>query len=881
MIRFARLRARLLALVLAAMLPGLVLALLERVEDRRQETARVYASAREFTNLIALQERQLLETGHEVLVAIAHAPVVASRDHAACSSWLEHLLSRYERLANLGVADIDGNVICSAVAMPRRVNIADREYFRLALARRGFATGVAQTDRIAGRSTLNLAYPIETDGDRVRGVVWAAVDLERLNQLEREVMTGLPAGVTLTKIDSTGRVLVRQPDPGRTIGQVAFDAPLLKRVLTATGEAFLARGSAGEPQLFAVSRVTGTTTAEPITVVLSVPEATAFAGGTRALHLALAWLALAAGFALTVTWVVSERLVIGPTNRLVHTAGRLAAGDLTARSGIRHDGGEIGVLARAFDAMAEALERREAARARVEAALRTSELRLSSALKIARLGHWEYDVAADTFTFNDEFYAMMRTDAETVGGYTMSSAEYARKFLPQEEAHRVGEEVRAAIAATDPGYTRTVEHHVIFGDGSQGYVAVCFSIAKDAEGRTIRTFGANQDLTQRKRLEAQLTQAQKMEAVGRLAAGVAHDFNNLLTIILGYCDLVSHEAIEQPVREGIGLIRDASVRAVSLTRQLLAFSRRQVIDPRVLDLNAAVASAAKLIARLIGEDVKLSVVLAPDLGRVRADPAQIEQTILNLAVNARDAMASGGALSIETANVDLDEAYAAATPGVAAGPYVMLAVSDTGTGMDAETQARIFEPFFTTKEMGKGTGLGLATVYGAVKQSGGHIRVCSDLGQGTTFKVYLPRVDAPAEAPETGPPPTTAAGGTETVLLVEDDASLRRLAQRFLEQAGYVVLEAPSAYAALEVARLHSGAIQLLVTDVILPGMNGAALATQLLRLIPGVRVLYVSGYADDAIASHGVLEPDVDFLAKPYTQTDLATRVREILDRT
>jgi CheY-like chemotaxis protein len=305
-----------------------------------------------------------------------------------------------------------------------------------------------------------------------------------------------------------------------------------------------------------------------------------------------------------------------------------------------------------------------------------------------------------------------------------------------------------------------------------------------------------------------------------------------------------------------------------------------VLEPRVLDLNAVVADSAKLIERVIGEDIALRTKLAEGLGAVRADPSQIEQVILNLAVNARDAMVNGGSLSIETANSELDEAYAAAHPGASPGRYVMLAVSDTGTGMDAQTLARIFDPFFTTKPSGKGTGLGLATVYGVVRQSGGYISVYSELGHGTTFKVYLPRVDAPPEPRAVRMAEAAVAGGSETILLVEDDAALRELTRESLQQAGYTVLGAPSAFAALEAARLHGGRIELLLTDVVLPGMNGRALADQLARLVPEVKVLFVSGYTDDAIAQHGVLEPDVRFLSKPYSHEQLLRKVREVLDQ-
>ncbi len=388
------------------------------------------------------------------------------------------------------------------------------------------------------------------------------------------------------------------------------------------------------------------------------------------------------------------------------------------------------------------------------------------------------------------------------------------------------------------------------------------------------------DVTERRQLEDQLRQAGKMEAVGQLAGGVAHDFNNILTAILGYADLLAADlpAADQR-REDVEEIRKAAQRAAALTRQLLAFSRKQVLEPRALDVNVLVDNMDKMLRPVLGENVELRAIPAPTLHAVRADPNQIEQVILNLAINARDAMPKGGKLTIETANVDLDEHYAARHATVVPGPHVMLAVSDTGTGMDAATQTRIFEPFFTTKEAGRGTGLGLATVYGIVKQSGGSIWVYSEPGQGTTFKIYFPALDAPAERVARPTAPVLGLVGTETVLLVEDDEQLLHVAHRALEARGYTVLAAGRGDAALDTARRHQGPIHLLLSDVTIPDMDGRALAAALRKERNDLRVLYMSGYADQAIVHHGVLDPAVAYLPKPFTTEAIARRVREVLD--
>jgi PAS domain S-box-containing protein len=402
---------------------------------------------------------------------------------------------------------------------------------------------------------------------------------------------------------------------------------------------------------------------------------------------------------------------------------------------------------------------------------------------------------------------------------------------------------------------------------------------RDPRGEITHFIAIKAEVTERKRLEQQLRQAQKMEAVGRLAGGVAHDFNNMLTIISGYSGLLlEHPSMAEPLRAYVSEIRNASGRAASLTRQLLAFSRQQVLAPRVLDLNAVVANIEKMLKRLIGEDVELVTVLGESLWPIKADPGQLEQVLLNLVVNARDAMPSGGVLTLETANVEMDSSFARSHFPTEPGPYVLLAVSDTGMGMDADTQARIFEPFFTTKEKGKGTGLGLAMVYGTVKQSGGYIWVYSEVGKGTTFKIYLPRSEAEVDESSPGRSGVEAQQGTETLLLVEDEEAVRTLVRNVLRKKGYRVLEASQGEEALEFSELYRGRIDLLVTDVVMPQMNGRELARRLVKSRPEIKVLYISGYADNAVWSEGGLDSNGAFLQKPFSPEALARTVREVL---
>ncbi len=390
---------------------------------------------------------------------------------------------------------------------------------------------------------------------------------------------------------------------------------------------------------------------------------------------------------------------------------------------------------------------------------------------------------------------------------------------------------------------------------------------------------AQQAYEELSRTQDQLLQAQKMEAIGRLAGGIAHDFNNLLTVISGHGQLLSRQLHgEHPLRPSLDAINDTAERTAGLTRQLLAFSRKQVLQPRVLDLNAVVADLAPMLQRLIGEDIELATALDPALGHVKADVGQLEQVVLNLAINARDAMPRGGRLMLETANIVLDAAYARQHVEVQPGPYVMLAVSDTGTGMDAPTRARLFEPFFTTKGPGQGTGLGLATSYGIVKQSGGNIWVYSEPGRGTTFKIYLPRVDEPVDviAPRTDAVEPVVRSGT--ILLVEDEDRVRALVRTILADHGYTVLDAPHPGDALVSSARHLGPIHLLLTDVVMPQMSGPVLAGRLTPTRPEMKVLYMSGYTDNTVVQHGVLDPGAAFLQKPFTPDTLARTVREVL---
>jgi PAS domain S-box-containing protein len=439
--------------------------------------------------------------------------------------------------------------------------------------------------------------------------------------------------------------------------------------------------------------------------------------------------------------------------------------------------------------------------------------------------------------------------------------------------------IEAAEEAKRSGHGKRVEYRMCHKDGSWVSLESTASVVRDSNGQVQKLVIVNRDITERKQLEQQLQMAQKVEAIGRLSGGIAHDFNNILGVIIGYTEaLQKRMQPENAFRAAIDEIQCAAKRAASLTQQLLAFSRKQVLEPKILDLNAVVRDMEKMLGSVMGEHIELALALSDSLGMVKADLTQLEQVILNLSVNARDAMPEGGKLTIETSKVDMDEGNPARPAYMLPGSYALVRVMDTGCGIAREVQAHMFEPFFTTKEKGKGTGLGLATVYGVVTQSGGYILVNSEPGKGAAFEIYLPLIEAPAEiAKESRAPVKRPRKYEATVLLVEDEASLRKLTRDVLQETGYTVHEAVDATQALEIAR-KSQAIDLLLTDVVMPGMSGRALSDALAISHPDTRVLFMSGYADGEIAKQGVLDAGMAILHKPFTREELIRRVEEAL---
>jgi two-component system, cell cycle sensor histidine kinase and response regulator CckA len=511
-----------------------------------------------------------------------------------------------------------------------------------------------------------------------------------------------------------------------------------------------------------------------------------------------------------------------------------------------------------------------AERERIGKALRQSETRYRSLFERNKASVFRTTVEGRFLDCNQAFEQMFG---------------YERKELLTLPAHVIylgGKAEREARRAEFQGRPEETDKEMRYRrkDGSPVWVIQNVIFLKQEDGSEVAE-GIVVDITERHLLEDKLRQSQKMEAIGRLAGGITHDFNNLLTVIEGYSRLLIDRLRENgEASDQVKRIEDAAEKAAALTGQLLAFSRKQVLQPKVIDVAGLVMNLDKLLKRLIREDIELLTKTAPNVGRVKADPSQMEQVILNLVVNARDAMPRGGKVTLEVANAELHARYALEHPSVVPGPYVMLAVSDDGVGMTPETQARIFEPFFTTKELGRGTGLGLSMVYGIVRQSGGNIWVYSEAGHGTTFKIYLPRTEEGLETIRAAQPAVSSIGGTETILLLEDDEQVRGLARPILAACGYSVLAPDDVRTARSLSEKEASSVDLLLTDVVMPGINGRELAKILVARNPKLKILYMSGYAENAIVHHGVLDPGTHFLPKPFAPSALTSKVRELLDQ-
>jgi PAS domain S-box-containing protein len=863
--RIQGLRTRLLLLVLLAVVPSLTLLTCLGLERRGRAIADARTDALRLSRLAAANEARVIDASRQVVMTLAHLPQVERLDVPECSALFAGLLRQNQVFLNIGLADSAANLIASGLPSPSKLLVSDRSWYQRAVQRRDFAVGNYQVGRITHRPSLNVAYPVKDRSGRPRGVVFAALSLDWLRDLASEAR--LPKGAVLMIIDRDGTVLARYPDPGPWVGRNLREAPEVKTALSTGEGAFEAVGLDGVARIYGGVPLLGGGEAGGH-LVLGTPRAAAIADANRALRGSLLGLALVAGLALLAAWLGGHWIVVRPARSLVRSTRRLAAGDLETRSDIPDGAGELSQLARAFDDMAVALQGRQAETRRALEALRESEERFRAFMDHSPVVAFIKDGEGRHVYVNKPFERTFGIAATSVHGLR------DEEWMAADVAERTRANDRRVIEAGAP--EEVVEQLPDAEGRVRTWLVVKFPI-REASGRRLLG-GVALDITGRQELEEELRQAQKMEVVGTLAGGVAHDFNNLLTAILGYAQLLSLRVQDDAARRDVEEIIRAANTSAALTRQLLAFSRRGVVQPRPIDLNEVAGSAAALIRRLVGADVEVIIRAEAPSATVMADPTQVEQILMNLAVNARDAMSGGGTLLVETSRVEARQDLAGAPADLKQGDYVAITVSDTGAGMDAATKARIFEPFFTTKGPDKGTGLGLATVLRIVRECGGTVQVESEPGVGSTFRIFIPRIETHADARSSAATGGDLPTGSETVLLVDDQEEVRAVARRALQHCGYVVLEARNGIEALKVCESRDEPIDALITDMIMPLMGGAELSQRITALHPQAKVLYTSGYAAHMFGP-GALPPGATHLHKPFTPDRLARALRELLD--
>jgi PAS domain S-box-containing protein len=862
---FAGLRFRLILLILLTLLPAVGLILYTGMTQRRWAALYAQEEALRLSHDLSTNLDQIINLTRQFLEVLAQLPQVQNRDAAACNALFANLLHRYPAYNVIGATTPDGELFASSLPLPGPANLADTQYFQGVLKKKDFTSAEPKIDRLTGKGSVTCAYPAMDKEGQMRAVVFAALDLAWLREMTP--VAQLSAGSELFIINRQGKILGRYPDPQPWVGKSLQEKEIVRTILNRRQGTAEERGIDGVSRLYAFTPLADVNSGAFVAV--GIPTKNVYGPANQILVGNLMALGVVLILALGMAYLFAHKFILRRMGGLVSVAQQLAAGDLSARTGVTSPAGEFDQVACALDEMAEALQTREAERLQTEQKLQEISQKLQALFRAS---------PGAIFVLDPEgLVKIWNPTAEYLFGWKVEEVLDQQLPIVQENIQGSFRLLKGlglqgeAFSGVELGLQRK--------DGSLIEVSLSTAPLRDTEGNITGIMAIAVDLTAHKQLETQLIQAQKMEAVGRLAGGVAHDFNNFLTAMMSYGDLLLHSVREDdPLHRYTEEILKAADRASVLTRQLLAFSRKQVLEPKIINLNDVVEDVKKMLLRLIGEDLDLVTVLAPDLGLVKTDPGHIEQVILNLAINARDAMPQGGKLTIETANVFLDEAYARSHVEVRPGPYELLAISDNGTGMDAETVAHIFEPFFTTKEPGKGTGLGLATVYGIVKQSGGHIWVYSEPGHGTTFKIYFPRAEEEKATPS-AEMPDIALHGRETILVVEDEDVLRSLICKELRAYGYTVLEAPQGTEALKICEQHQGTIHLALIDVIMPQMSGRTLAERLEPLAPEIKVLYMSGYTQDTIAHHGMLSKEVFFIEKPFNPATLASKVRRVLD--
>lgn len=762
-------RTHLLLLVTLAIIPSLAIALHSGLELRSQAKKEAGDRALRIERAMAFHQERVTENTRQLLMTLAKLPIVSDSHEAACSSFLRSLLQQNPYCANILIANTRGEVFASGLPIAS-INISDRQYFREALTNRDFTVGQFAVSRSARKPVIHFAYPVTDAQGRVAAVIVAAFDLTYYGRLLSEAM--LPAGSALAITDSRGTRLYRYPESARYFGATDLPEMVLRMSDTEDEGTFIAPGVDGVVRLYAYRRMNLDERGHHLFIRVGIPAGAVAAAEQAALARNLTLMGAASLLAFLFAWFLGDIFFLRRLIRLVDASAMLGHGKLDTRSGIPHGDGEIGRLANSFDEMAAALEQRERERIQAEEALMESEKRLKLVIQGSNDGFWDWDMKTGEVRHSDRWAEMLGYRPDEI----VPSVRSWKSLVHPDDIPAAMQVFREHLDGLRSQYR--IEYRMRNKAGEWLWILDRGKVVEwDGNGAPLRMSGTATDISERKRVEEEkkslqneLLQAQKMEAVGRFAGGIAHDFSNILTAIVGYGTLLLTKVEKDELtREYTEQILSATDRGACLTRSILAFSRKQSTKPEPLSLNDLLVQMEKFLSRLIGEDVELRTVLSPLNPIVMADGCQLEQVLMNLATNARDAMPGGGSFSIRSDFLELNSESAALHGLVSPGRYGVLWVSDTGTGMDNEIRDRIFEPFFTTKEMGKGTGLGLAMVYGIIMQHGGHINVSSEPGRGTSFTIYLPAHEG-FLAGVVNSEADSVTGGSETILLAEDDA---------------------------------------------------------------------------------------------------------------
>ncbi len=852
-------RSKLILLGVLAFLPVILLTVVSSWYQRRLEVAEANERMAKILDFAILHEEETIRGTHRILATLAEVPTIREGGILA-NEYLARILKNSPEYANIGLIRLDGQVIASALPFKKSLNLSDRSYFQDAIKTRTLSIGQYQIGRITKTPVINFGYPVIDRQQKLTAVIFAALDLSHVTKFEAEIDVQTPANSTYVRLDSKGSVLSSYPE-AQVFGKGhSLEKILFQRISKEKKGTFEAVGADGVERLYLFSPYRSPMNEEGGYSLLGIPTKALFAKVDRLFVMNLAVLSIIAVLFLAIIWTGGNSLIVRPIGILVGASKRLAAGDLIARSGLVANKGEFGELGRTFDEMAEEIQRREGEFARLAMAV-------------------EQSAEAIVLTNRDGKILYVNPAFERITGYLREEViGKTHRFLHSGKHDKSFYLQMCEVLLRGEVW----EGHFINRrkDGTLYEEDATISPVRDSAGDIVSFVAVKRDVTRLLSLEKQLRMAQKMEAVGTLAGGIAHDFNNALTVIIGFGEMLKRRiASDSKSVSDLDQILGSAERASVLTRQLLTFARRQIVDLVNLDLNQLVTDLEKLIRKVTKEDIEIKIFPAESPMTICADPGQIDQVLMNLCLNARDAMPAGGRLVIETGTTSLEEEYLKQYPYMKAGRYVVLSVSDTGIGMDEKTRERVFEPFFTTKGPDKGTGLGLAVVYGIVKQHNGFIHIYSEPGKGSTFRVYFPAVDAPPDTKIAASHAVTS-GGSETILLTEDENSVRNMMEQTLKSYGYRVLVACDGEEAVDIFRRQGKEIAIAVLDVVMPKMGGKQAYDEMITMIPGLKVLFLSGYSSNAIHDDFVLRPGLPFLQKPFGPETLARKVREVLDR-